>query len=189
MITTTAINFFREQRRVNESQEELDGKIFKGGVTVIICALLVMGGTTAWWLWRAQQLTALQDNQSQQERLISQSKEDEAQYVSFATRLDTMYQLLQTRNSKKEALDFLALLAQSDLSFDGISYDSKSKQLSFRVQADSVFGVEEFLEKLRQPNISVYYTAIDVSNIRRDEAGAYIMEVRVTLSEGSPSAS
>lgn len=187
MLTPSAINFFRTQHRVAESQDLLDTRVLQIGGGVLVVGLLLVAITTGWWQWTLAQERQLTEQKHQQERVIAQSADQERQYLSFVTRLDTLQKLLQERNSKKEALDFLALLAKPDLGFDNIVYDSKNKQLAFRVQAASVFSVEEFLAELRDPDVSVYYQDVQVSNIRRDDTGQYIMDLAATLKGGLPS--
>lgn len=187
MIAPSSINFFRAQHRVAETQDQLDSKILKIGAGIAGVGVVLLLATGIWWQWTLGQEQELMETQRQQERVISQSVAEESQYLSFVTRLNVLQELMQARNSKKEALDFLALLAKPTLGFDNIVYDSNNKQLAFRVQAESVFSVEEFLADLREPSISEYYQDIEVSNIRRDDTGSYIMDLAATLKGELPS--
>jgi N-glycosylase/DNA lyase len=181
MVSTTAINFFREQHRASESQEKLDLLVMRIGLAVAGISVVLAVAGVVWWQYGVRQLSDIKEQQAQQARIIAQSSESEIQYLSFVLRLDELTKLLQDRNSKKEALDFLSLLARPTVGFDGITYAAREKELAFRVQAQSVFAVEEFLESLRQDSIRNYYDDISVSNIRRDEDGAYIMDIVATL--------
>jgi Tfp pilus assembly protein PilN len=181
MVSTTAINFFREQHRASESQEKLDLLVMKIGLAAAGVSLALVVAGVGWWQYQVRQLNVLKEQQAQQARIIAQSSESEVQYLSFVIRLDELAKLLQDRNSKKEALDFLSLLARPTVSFNGIAYAAREKQLTFSVRATSVFAVEEFLESLRQDAVRAYYEEIDVSNISRDEEGGYTMEIIATL--------
>lgn len=181
MLAPTTINFLRAQHRVSEAQEKLDRVIFQGASVVAGISTAGLIALLVWWQYGSQQLQAAKQQEAAQARVIAQSAESEAQYLSFVTRLDEISRLLQNRNSKKEALDFLSLLALPTVGFDSIVYDARAKQLTFRVQAENVFSVEEFLELLRQDTIRAYYADVSVSNIRRDDQGAYILDVIATL--------
>lgn len=181
MISTPTINFFREQQRKSASQDKLDLNIFRGAIAVTSVIAIVSVGLAIWWQIQAQQLRQLQAEEQQRSRLIAQASQEEAEYLSYSRRLDLVGDILETRTSKKEAMDFLSLLTQPDIGFDNITYDDQEKQLQFRLRASSVFAVESFLELLRQPVIDEYYDDVQVSNIRRDDLGEYVMDVGVTL--------
>lgn len=188
MIAPTTINFLRAQHRVSEVQDKQDTLFFQIASVVVGISAAGFIALLVWWQYGVQQLQAAKQQEAAQARVIAQSSESEAQYLSFVARLDEISRLLQNRNSKKEALDFLSLLARPSVGFDSIVYDARAKQLTFRVQAESVFSVEEFLELLRQDTIRAYYADVSVSNIRRDDVGGYILDVVTTL-EGENSGS
>lgn len=180
-ISTPAINFLRVQKRLREAQQVFDQRLFRYAVIGSFSVLILLLGAGAYWQYLEIQSRELKDQQESQQRVIAQSAEDEREYLVFVDRLDAIGDIIGNRNSKREALDFLALIAQPNLAFDAINYNAESKQLSFRAQAASVFSVEQFLEQLRLPTVSRYFTHIDVSNITRNEEGTYSMQVVVTL--------
>ncbi len=183
MIAPSTINFFRQQSQEVQKQDDFDTWFFRASGGFGALCLCIFVGVIIWWQLGVRSLAEARQQEAQHNQIITRSGENEAQYLSFVARLDELAQLLQNRNSKKEALDFLSLLVRPAIGFDAINYDAKGKKLTFRVSAESVFSVEEFLEDLRRPDIQAYYTDIQVSNIRRDDQGSYIMELIVTLRE------
>ena len=180
-LSTSAINFLRVQKRIREAQQVFDQKLLRYSALGSVVVLVLLLGSVAYWQYLEIQSKEIASQEDTQQRVITQSSKDEQEYMIFADRLNAIGQIINNRNSKREALDFLALIAQPNLSFDAINYNAESKQLSFRAQATSVFIVEQFLDQLRLPTVSRYFTNIEVSNITRNQEGVYSMQVVVTL--------
>lgn len=181
MISTSAINFLRLQKRIREARQQFDERLFRYSLLGSGFVIIVLIAFAAFWQYLDLQTRELEAQEAAQQRVIAQSAEDEREYLIYVDRLNAIGNIIGNRNSKREALDFLALIAQPNLAFDAINYNAESKQLSFRAQAQSVFSVEQFLDRLRLPDVSRYFTDIEVSNITRNEEGTYSMQVVVTL--------
>lgn len=183
MLITNDINFMRRQRRQLARLQELDKKLFYGSVAIFVVAVVATVAAGAYWQWSRQQLVDVEDQIAQQERVVRGAAEEEAEYILYTTRLGAIQQILEDRNPKKEALDFLAELLVPSIAFDAVNYDTAERRLTFRVEAQDVFSVEIFLDKLREPDMNAKIEKIQISSVQRDENGRYVMNVDIILVE------
>lgn len=181
MIYTDDINFVSQARRRLEQTHSLDRRLFLAAAGIAVVSVLMTAGMGAYWQWQERQLQELETQLRNQERLVSLSSEEEARYMLYTRRLDLIGEVIGNRSSKEEALDFLSQLLIPNIAFDRISFDPDARLLSFRIRALNVISVENFLETVRQPTMRDQIEEIQVSAIRRDEQGAYLMELNVVL--------
>ncbi|MCD8484265.1 hypothetical protein LRY65_00115 [Candidatus Woesebacteria bacterium] len=183
MLITNEINFMRRQRRQLARLQALDQQILYVAIAVFVIAALTTAAAGGYWYWTRQQLALLEDRITQQERVIQGSAAEEAEYILYTTRLGSIASILEDRNPKKEALDFLSELLVPSIAFDAVNYDTQERRLTFRVEAQDVFSVEIFLDKLREPEMNEKIANIQLSGIQRDEVGRYVMNVTIVLKE------
>lgn len=181
MIAINNINFVRGSRRELAKSQERDRLIFYVSTGVFAVCVTLAVGLFAYWQYARQQLAQLKSRQMAQQRIVTESARDEAEYIIFAHQLDTIGDILQTRTSKQDALSFLAAMAVPDVSFNRIAYNDVDRSLSFRVEAVNVFSVERFLQRLRSDEIWSQVDKAQISDIRRDETGRYVMDVSTVL--------
>lgn len=183
MLITNDINFMRRQRRQLARLQELDQKLFYAGIVIFgisVVLTLVAGG---YWQWSRQQLSEVETQILQQEQVVRGAAQEEAQYLLYTTRLTSVQSILEQRSPKKNALDFLAELLVPSIAFDAVNYDTDERRLTFRVEAQDVFSVEIFLNKLREPQMNEKIEEIQISSIQRDQNGRYVMNVDIILVE------
>ncbi len=172
----------RKRRRL-EQLHSLDRKILTAAVGVFGVALTLTAAAGAYWYWSGQQLALVEEQIQQQERVVRAAAAEEAEYILYTTRLASIAEIMDERSPKKEALDFLAQLLVPTIAFDAVNYDTQMRRLTFRVEAQDVFSVEIFLDTLREPDMREKIDAIAISSVQRDEAGRYVMNVDIVLSE------
>lgn len=181
MITTNHVNFLRRSRRRVEQYQQFDKIALQvSGVVFAICVAVTVG-MFAYWQYISNQLRDLKDANAAQQRVITRAAKEEAEYLLFTSQLDSVGTLLSARQSKKEALDFLSRLAVDGISFDRITYSALSRALQFRVQTESVFPVENFLDRLKSETSKISALDVTMSGIKRDDVGRYYLEVMVIL--------
>lgn len=185
MRSTNDINFMRRRRRSLARLQEFDRQVFIGSLVFLSVSVFITLGTGVYWFYTRQQLALLNEQIAQQERVVKGSAKEEAEYMLYTTQLSALQKIFSERNPKKEALDFFAALLVPSISFDAVNYDTNEKRLTFRVEAQDVFSVETFLEKLREPGMNVLLRSVDISSVQRDNNGRYILNVDIVLQEGN----
>jgi len=181
MLITNEINFMRRKRRKLARLQSIDQKLLYASGVIFAFAVILTVVAGGYWEWSRRQLSSIEDQIALQERVVRGAAIEEAQYILYTTRLTTIQEILEMRNPKKAALDFLAELLVPSIAFDAVNYDTGDRLLTFRVEAQDVFSVEIFLDKLREPGMRDKIEEIQISSIQRDEAGRYIMNVSIVL--------
>ncbi len=181
MLITNDINFMRRKRRQLEGLQKFDKKLFYAGGVLFGISVFLTVGTGGYWQWSRLELASVEEQIDQQERVVRGAAEEEAKYLLYTTRLTAVQGVLEDRSPKKEALDFLAELLVPSIAFDAVNYDTYERRLTFRVEAQDVFSVEVFLNKLREPQMNEKIDQIQISSIQRDENGRYVMNVDIIL--------
>lgn len=171
----------RRQRRNLERLQQFDKKLFFAGVVIFSIAVLLTLIAGGYWQWSRQKLSEIETQIVQQEQVVRGAAQEEAKYLLYTTRLTSIQGVLEKRSPKKNALDFLSELLVPSIAFDAVNYDTDERRLTFRVEAQDVFSVEIFLNKLREPEMSAKIEEIQISSVQRDQNGRYVMNVDIIL--------
>lgn len=183
MAAVNSINFLRKKRAKVTKYQQWDRYFAQGAGAILLVCLLLTGGLFGYWRYITSQITAVKEQQKTQQRVVAQASSNEAQYVVYTHRLTTIGGLLQARTSKLRALRFLSFILRPGVSFEGISYDTSSKQLKFRAKAGQVFDVQSLLQALREPDISSQIATLELADIRRGEDADYTIDISIVLKE------
>lgn len=179
------VNFLRRRRQKVLKYQQLDKRILQGSIGVAVVSVLITAGVFAYLQFQTQKFSEIQQQQRSTQALVNQQASNEAEYLLYSSRLNILGDLLPGRGSQRRALEFLGELTSSDIAFDRISYDDTRKTIVFRVKAQNVLSVENFVERLRQPDTRSKFSDLTLSDVKRDEDQIYTMEISVQLGEAT----
>lgn len=186
-VAANQINFVQQSRRKLHVLQERDGSILKISLIVFSFVGVVCLFALGYWQYLRLELSEIKGQQEQQERILTQVAQDEARYLLYTAQLSLIDQVLSSRSSRQPAMEFLSQLTFSGLSFRGISFAELDKTISFQIEAEDVFIVDQFVERVRSPQIQSQLEDIEVSDVRRDGVGQYTLQVKLKLREGETS--
>lgn len=181
--TLPTVNFLRRKRQRLQVQQKRD-RIFLLGASVFLgLTLLVLLGVFGAWLWFRQQQGDLEARQQQNDRVIRQLAQSEAEYLLFTKRLDLLDGIFSTQISQQRTLEFLSGIRTDGVRFQGIAYDPVQKSISFQAVAQDITRFDAFVNTLRTPEVQEEITNLEVSQVGRNELGEYSMEVSFQLTQ------
>jgi Tfp pilus assembly protein PilN len=179
------VNFVRKRRWQAEQSRRRDRWVLWGAVGVFVVGAALTAGALAFEITLQSANRQLTENIATQQALANRLAGSEAQFIIYTNRLDTMKALLENRHSNAVAFAFIQRLIAPQLSFDQIRIDPQTRELRFLVRASSVLAVQSFLDTVNSPAIAQDLSKLDLSSIKRDEAGQYTLQATVVLkSEG-----
>lgn len=181
MASINSVNFLRRRRAKVSKFQQLDRMFMQGSVVALVVCLALSGGMFAYWQYVQNQITELKNQQKTQQRVVAQASANEAQYVIYTQRLTTLGGILTNRTSKLRALRFLEKILRPGVSFEAITYEADTNQLKFRAKATEVFNVQGLLQAIRSSEISAEVAKMDLTDIRRGEAGDYTIDLTIVL--------
>ncbi len=180
-MAAVSVNFLRRRRQQVVRTQQLDRRILLVAITVAVISVLITLVTAVYQQLLLRQLSQTIREQRTAQAVVNQQSANEAAYLLYSTRLNILKALLEGRGSQGRALSFLSQMATSELTFDRVSYDDSKQELTFRVQAQNVLAVENFIERLREPDIRPQFTDLQLSDVRRNEEQVYTIEAKVRL--------
>ena len=181
MPAARSVNFLRARRQNVEKFQQLDNRIFQGSLVVCVLFVVLTIGLAVYLSLQQSELERAKTQERSQQAIINREARTEAEYLLYSSRLDILKDVFLQRGTQKVALEFIGLLSSSDISFDRIAYDDQTRELSFRVQAQNVFAVDSFLERLRSAEIRPLFEELTLGSVRRDEEKMYSLDIVVVL--------
>jgi hypothetical protein len=177
------VNFLRRKRQRLQVQQKRDRVFLLGSGVFLGITLFVLLGIFGAWFWLRQQVGDLEARQQQNDRVVRQLAQTEAEYMLFAKRLDLLDGIFSTRISQQRTLAFLAGLRTNGVRFQGINYDPVQKAVSFQAVAQDITRFDAFVNVLRTPEVQEEITNLEVAQVGRNELGEYSMEVSFRLTQ------
>lgn len=182
------INFLSSKHRKATEQQKQDKKFFRfavGGFIGIIVVILVAVGFSFWLQF---ELGKSQDRGKDLERQILANEAIEKSAVVLAKKVSVLKQLIDERQDKQQAIAFFSNLFGSNVVLKDITYQSTESILSLRIQAFSIFDLEQVFLRLGEEETVTRYGKVATSDLRRDETGAYSLNLTVSLAKDTKDA-
>jgi hypothetical protein len=183
-----SINFLSTQHRKGTEQQKRDRQWFKwslfglGGVIVVLLAAIGSSFFLQYQVGRAK--NTAQDL----EREILASEEVEKSAVVLAKKVSILKILFDERQDKQQAIEYFSNLFGDNVVLKDITYQASEGILSLRVQAFSVFELERVFALLQQEETTSRYATVATSDLRRDQEGAYAMNLTIDLAKAAETA-
>lgn len=183
-VTIPAINFFRQHRRRLASLQRQDKRVFWVALSVFIMVGALTTGLVVYAYTQSRQSAQLQQKDEQATKVLKGMVEQEAQYLVYSARLKSLSEIWPQRGSQQKTLAFLAQLTLPSVEFQTVTFEQGTRTLQFTVATSDYFVFEEFINHLRQPEISEQITGFTMKNVTRTDEGKYRMEVSLQLKAG-----
>jgi hypothetical protein len=177
------INFLSSKHHKATEQQRQDRKLFRFaviGFVVVIVVILVAVGLSFWLQF---ELGKSQAKGKDLERQILANEAIERSAVVLAKKVSVLKTLIDERQDKQQAIAFFSSLFGSNVVLKDITYQSTESILSLRIQAFSIFDLEQVFLKLGEEETVARYGKVATSDLRRDETGAYSLNLTVSLAK------
>jgi len=181
--TLPTVNFLRRKRQRLQVQRKRDRLILMGAAGVLGVTLLALLGVFGAWYWFRQQTIDLEAKQEQNERVVRQLAQAEAEYLLFTKRLDLLDGIFAGHVSQQRTLEFISTLRTTGVRFQGIAYDPLRKTVAFQAISTDITRFDAFLNVLRAPEVQTEVSNLQVAQVSRSEIGEYSMEVSFQLKQ------
>lgn len=171
------INFVRERRKTISRQETDDRQILNyviRGLVVLGVVILLVVGARLFLLYRIKTIQA--DQKSTQDQILAQ-EEVERNYTVFAHKLKIVSELFGKRREKQEALQYFSSLFDSNVLITQLSYTAGDEVLTFVLQANSIFTMEEVFNIMNSDDVEQRYPDIEKNALLRSRDGTYGMQI------------
>lgn len=177
------INFLSAKHRKATDQQKQDKQFFKFSVLGFSGVLVVLLIAVGFSFWLQFQLTKSQATAKDLERQILANEAVEKSAVVLAKKVSVLKELLDERQDKQQAIEFFSSLFGSSVVLKDITYQSIEGILSLRVQAFSIFDLEQVFLRLREEETVARYGTVATSELRRDQEGAYSLNLTISLAK------
>jgi len=180
-----SLNFLRQRRHKLAALRKQD-KVFLYVSAAIFSVIVVVAVVLAGYLYlQKQKYQEINQADTQITRTLSQLVNEEAAYLIYSNRLKTLATMWTKRGSQQKTLAFLAELALPNVSYQQITFDQSSRLLQFSVLTGDYFAFEDFVSKVKTPEIQARIESFSVGSVRRNDEGKYTFSVDMTLKEQS----
>lgn len=171
------INFVRERRKTISRQELDDKKILgwavKGAFGLGVIILVIVAAR----LFLSFRIKAIQAEQKETQQAIIQQEEIEKNYTVFAHKLKIVSELFGKRREKQDALKYFSNLFDSNVLITQLSYTAGEEILSFVLQSNSIFTLDQVFDIMGSEDVKTRYPTIEKNALRRSMDGSYGMQV------------
>jgi flagellar basal body-associated protein FliL len=177
------VNFVRDRQRNLSLLEVQDRKVFKWAIiatAIAVALVMIVVGARLLFLFQLRQITA---DQKRLKEAISSKEEIEKSFTVFSHKLKVLTELFGKRKEKQETLEYFSNLFDKDVIISQLSYSSESEELSFTLQAKSVFVMKQVMETLNSDEVQLRYPRMVKASLGRTLTGSYTMNLSVPLSE------
>lgn len=161
-------------------QKNLLGKIFRFVPIVSVCSLILFllfyGSSVVLLKTNIKEYNTLQDAIEQIEAKIAGKKNTEGLYVSTITILAVIEKILGEKYHYSDILPEIYSLNTYNTIVSDSTID-KNGQVTLSVTATSIDILDEFIEKLKEKEISNKFSQINAQGIVRDKNGEFTMTV------------
>lgn len=177
------INFVQSRRKTLTKNQENDLKIFKitaGVFGVLIAVFLVVLGIDFFLQF---QVKAVMDNEKRMESQILSHGLVEQSILVTSEKLKILSELFDLRYDKQAAIEYFSAIFGPEVLIKDINYEADEKILSLRIQATSVFILEQVFAKLAEPEVEERFGIVNKSELIRNDRGRYSMAITLSLGE------
>lgn len=118
-------------------------------------------------------------------KVITTQKQHEIEYAQYVKQVNIISDLFANRQAKQEAFARFRFLFGNGVMITGLTYSVNENALGFQLKADTIFVLEQVLDRLLQADIVAQYPKIKKESIMRLEDGAYRMKITVMLDKAT----
>lgn len=180
------INFVQSRRRQLTKNQENDLKIFK--ITTGVFGVLVVGflAVLITNFFLQFQVKSIKDQEKQLETQILSNGLVEQSILVTSEKLKILAELFDQRYDKQAAIEYFSDIFGPDVLIKDINYEANEEILSLRVQATSIFILEQVFARLANPEVEQQFGLVNKSELVRNDRGRYSMAITLSLSDEKP---
>lgn len=175
----TGINFLKERNRMQELTLIRDKKIAQ--ITSIILGVFLFAtvGLLAFQLYLNARLTSVKAASSDEQRKIQGLSSTQNTYVEVFKKVRIVSEIFTKRGNKWDAITFFygILPAGATINSVDLQSDSTTNQLSFSIEAPSVFVYDELSGILQSDRVKQSGYTLTLGALSRSRDGRYHIEV------------
>lgn len=177
------INFVQSRRKQLTKNQENDLKIFKitAGVFgfLVVIFLIVLGVN----FFLQFQVKSVMDQEKRMETQILSNGLVEQSILITSEKLKVLSELFDQRYDKQAAIEYFSDIFGSEVLIKDINYEADEKILSLRIQATSVFILEQVFAQLANPEVQTKFGQVNKSELIRNDRGRYSMAITLSLDD------
>jgi hypothetical protein len=176
-----SINFVKERRRSLTKTQKQDQMILRstligfGGVLVVF--MIVVG----FQFFLTYRFTQLKNRHDQLNQTILSQDSTERSYLILTNKVKVIAQLLKARTGKQQAIEYFTNLFGPEVIIRELTYIERDNILSFGLEANNIFVLENLLELLTSDDVSSRFASLSTSELTRTSLGSYNLLVTVSL--------
>jgi len=177
------INFVQSRRKQLTKNQENDLKIFKisGAVFGVLVVVFVIAlGINFYLQFR---IKGIKDQEKKMETQILSNGLIEQSILVTTEKLKILAELFDQRYDKQAAIEYFSNIFGPEVLIKNINYAADEKILSLRVQATSIFILEQVFAQLSNPEVEQKFGIINKSELIRNDRGRYSMAITLSLDE------
>lgn len=175
------INFARILTDKRKKQQKKDRKLLFLVALAVIVLLVISLSIFGVRFYFQKQVAATKKEQT---RLASQwetFKTEELAYTIYAQKVKILAALFSSRQEKQAALKKFRSLFDEGATVVGLKYAAESQEIIFQIRSDSVFVLQQVVEKLDSIEIKENFGTVYKERTTRNDKGQYVLSVRVSL--------
>lgn len=177
------INFVQSRRKQLTKNQENDLKIFKitAGVFgfLVVIFLIVLGVN----FFLQFQVKSVMDQEKRMETQILSNGLVEQSILITSEKLKVLSELFDQRYDKQAAIEYFSDIFGSEVLIKDINYEADEKILSLRIQATSIFILEQIFAQLANPEVQTKFGQVNKSELIRNDRGRYSMAITLSLDD------
>lgn len=181
-MSNTGINFLEKDRRRVERTQQSDKRAFLLFFVLVIAILGVLAVLLGVKIYHHNKNETLKRNITQIRQQLTDSSDDEAGYLVFYHKLDTLAKVLQVRHDHTgEAVWAINDFEDQNIRVRSVAYDLYAQEIKLVLQAYSIAYFQEVLDALAREQLQERYTRVENQNLSRDVNGFYNLTVSLGL--------
>lgn len=177
------INFVQSRRKQLTKNQENDLKVFKiaGAVFGILIIVFLIALSINFYL--QFRIKSIKDQEKRMETQILSNGLIEQSILVTTEKLKILSELFNQRYDKQAAIEYFSSIFGPEVLIKDINYAADEKILSLRVQATSIFILEQVFAQLSNPEVEQKFGIINKSELIRNDRGRYSMAITLSLDE------
>lgn len=177
------INFVQSRRKQLTKNQENDLKIFKisGAVFGVLVVIFLVALSINFYL--QFRIKSIKDQEKRMESQILSNGLIEQSILVTTEKLKILAELFDQRYDKQAAIEYFSSIFGPEVLIKDINYAADEKILSLRVQATSIFILEQVFAQLSNPEVEQKFGIINKSELIRNDRGRYSMAITLSLDE------
>lgn len=177
------INFVQSRRKQLTKHQESDLKIFKISGAIFGVLIVVFLITLGVDFYLKFQLKSVIDQEKKMEAEILSNGLIEQSILITSEKLKVLSELFDQRYDKQAAIEYFSSIFGQEVLIKDINYEADEKILSLRLQASSIFILEQAFVQLANPEVESKFGLVNKSELIRNDRGRYSMAITLSLSE------